>query len=57
MSNIIEDSLSHIQKCKEDSNCSSCGQKVTYDSFKDNLSRKEYTLSGLCQQCMDSIFD
>ncbi len=24
--------------------------------FRDNLSRKEYTISGLCQNCQDNIF-
>lgn len=26
------------------------------DKFRDELSRKEYTISGLCQKCQDSIF-
>ena len=25
-------------------------------NFKDDLSRKEYTMSGLCQKCQDSVF-
>ena len=25
--------------------------------FKDDLSAKEYTISGLCQQCQDDIFE
>ena len=24
--------------------------------FKDEISKKEYTISGLCQKCQDSIF-
>jgi len=24
--------------------------------FRDELSRREYTISGLCQKCQDSIF-
>jgi hypothetical protein len=32
-----------------------CGAEVT-DNFRDELSRKEYTISGLCQSCQDSIF-
>lgn len=31
-----------------------CGKDIT--GFKDGLSRQEYTISGLCQQCQDSIF-
>ena len=31
-----------------------CGQQVT--SFRDATSEREYTISGLCQQCQDKIF-
>lgn len=34
--------------------CVSCGQDAT--DFRDALSEKEYTISGLCQSCQDSIF-
>ena len=32
-----------------------CGQAVT--KFNDELSAKEYSISGLCQQCQDNVFD
>lgn len=31
-----------------------CGQPAT--TFRDKLSEKEFTISGLCQQCQDNIF-
>ena len=31
-----------------------CGGPAT--EFKDDLSRKEYTISGLCQKCQDEVF-
>lgn len=31
-----------------------CGQPVK-DDFKDRLSMKEYTITGLCQRCQDSL--
>ena len=31
-----------------------CGGPAT--EFDDDLSRKEYTMSGLCQNCQDSVF-
>lgn len=34
--------------------CVSCGKPTT--KFKDDRSQKEYTISGLCQECQDSIF-
>jgi len=35
--------------------CVSCGCHA--DWFKDDLSAKEYTISGLCQQCQDEVFE
>ena len=34
--------------------CVTCHKKVT--GFKDKLSEKEYTISGMCQACQDSVF-
>ena len=34
--------------------CVSCGCHA--DWFKDELSAKEYTISGLCQECQDEAF-
>jgi hypothetical protein len=28
----------------------------THTSFRDDLSRKEYQISGMCQRCQDDIF-
>lgn len=36
--------------------CVSCGKHVAWNEFKDELSRKEYTISGLCQACQDKVF-
>ena len=34
--------------------CMTCSGDAT--DFKDDLSRKEYSISGMCQACQDSIF-
>jgi hypothetical protein len=34
--------------------CALCGQPAT--SFRDELSRKEYTIGGMCQSCQDKVF-
>ena len=31
--------------------------KIKPEDFKDNLSRREFEISGMCQECMDKIFD
>ena len=34
--------------------CVSCGKPAT--DFRDELSRKEFGISGLCQRCQDEFF-
>ena len=34
--------------------CVSCGQPALI--FRDNLSEKEFSISGLCQECQDKVF-
>ena len=36
--------------------CSGCGSDVLDTTFRDELSFKEFTISGLCQKCQDDIF-
>jgi len=34
--------------------CSWCGKPA--NEFRDSLSRREYTISGFCQECQDKTF-
>ena len=34
--------------------CPMCKKPI--GKFRDNLSEKEYTISGMCQECQDKIF-
>lgn len=43
-------------KKKEQGQCPFCGEKVNPKSFRDELSLKEYKISGLCQKCQDKFF-
>lgn len=45
---IIEKPQEHI--------CPFCGREVNVDEFKDELSVKEFIISGLCQRCQDEVF-
>jgi hypothetical protein len=36
--------------------CPTCGKPVDKDSFRDQLSLREYGISGMCQDCQDSVF-
>lgn len=35
-------------------NCAICGGPA--NEFRDELSRKEFSISGLCQKCQDLVF-
>jgi hypothetical protein len=35
--------------------CALCGQNAW--EFKDELSKKEYGISGMCQKCQDKVFE
>jgi len=35
--------------------CATCGKSI--GEFKDALSKREYSISGMCQECQDSVFD
>jgi len=36
--------------------CPFCGKEIDLGSFRDELSQREYKISGLCQDCQDSVF-
>lgn len=36
--------------------CATCDATDVVDRLADDLSRKEYTISGMCQACQDSVF-
>jgi hypothetical protein len=37
--------------------CVSCdAESIIATSFRDDISRKEYSISGLCQSCQDDVF-
>lgn len=43
-----------MAKLKQEGKCPTCGQPV--GEFKNDLSRKEFGISGMCQKCQDSVF-
>ena len=40
----------------ENNQCPLCSKPIDPDGFRDDLSRKEYGISGLCQKCQDGVF-
>jgi len=40
----------------EKGNCPTCDTPVSEEAFTDELSLKEYRISGMCQTCQDRVF-
>lgn len=45
----------HVKKV-EAGKCPMCGTPIDATTFKDDLSLKEFSISGMCQACQDDIF-
>jgi len=57
--NIARDMWEFIKARNEEKKlgiCPFCKKKVDENSFKDDLSRREFEISGLCQKCQDDFF-
>ena len=36
--------------------CTICGNEIIEDEFTDEQSKKEYSITGMCQRCQDDFF-
>ena len=43
-----------VSLAKAGNQCVCCGKNA--DTFRDEISRKEYKISCLCQECQDEVF-
>lgn len=43
-------------KLIEEGKCPTCGEPVKPEEFRDELSVKEFRISGMCQSCQDKTF-
>lgn len=41
---------------KKNGICPFCGKDVKIEELRDNKSREEFQISGLCQSCQDDVF-
>jgi len=46
----------HVRDAILDSRCTGCDSPIIPSDFTNDLSRKEYGISGLCQVCQDEIW-
>jgi uncharacterized CHY-type Zn-finger protein len=49
--------MKKVDMSKEQDRCILCGKIIKLEDFKDELSIREFNISGLCQQCQDNIFE
>lgn len=49
---IFEKEISRVAEGK----CPFCNRVIDPTQFRDELSRKEHRISGLCQECQDEMF-
>lgn len=47
----------HYKERVEKGLCSICGQEIKEEEFTDNLSKQEYSISGMCQKCQYKTFN
>lgn len=40
----------------DEGKCASCGKLIVATEFRDDISVKEYGISGMCQECQDGVF-
>ena len=36
--------------------CPTCGRKIKEGEFRNEISKKEFKISGMCQECQDNVF-
>ena len=41
---------------KANGKCPFCGKEIKEDEFRNEISRKEFKITGLCQECQDSVY-
>jgi hypothetical protein len=54
---LVEKLFPHMKDRIDSGCCPLCGEPVNMNDFKDDLSRREYEISKMCQKCQDSVFD
>ena len=54
--NIVKQFFPELVKRAEKGRCPFCNKKIKISDFRDNLSVKEFKISGLCMACQDKTF-
>lgn len=49
---VFSDAKTDVETCV----CPFCKKPIIESEFRDELSKKEYSISGICQKCQDGTF-
>ena len=52
----LGDMMQEFSDLKDQGRCPFCSQHVVLDDFRDNISKREFQISGLCQACQDDVY-
>lgn len=52
----VQEASKQFVKHLKANNCPLCGEIVDMKAFRDEISRKEFELSHICQKCQDQTF-
>lgn len=53
MNKLFPDEMKNVEK----GICPFCEKPVKEEDFKNEISKREFELSGMCQKCQDNLFD
>ena len=59
MSNLetaVQEMIASINELRAEGKCTYCAEPVVHE-FRNELSRREFEISGMCQSCQDQFFE
>ena len=56
MARPVDKIFKEAARLKEMNRCPFCKNIINQRDFRDDISRKEFQISGLCQSCQDEFF-
>lgn len=54
---IIKQTFPEALELIKNKQCPCCSSNINLEEFRDTLSFKEFTISGMCQKCQDKTFN
>lgn len=52
----LRDLITSMSEKRAEGLCPACNKVIVPEEFRNDISRTEFRISGLCQQCQDKVF-